>query len=251
MEIITLNHNRPDFIELQLNSLKKHLTDFNYTVFDSSQGDLIAKECEQLGVECIPIVGDRRFDEPSCKVASLLTEMWKLVPRQGLVVYLDYDMFLMNQLPDMTGYDWAFVPQLRPLITYPWTGLMMFNMDTLHPEDMNWRVASELGGDVGGFNHFYLKKHHPKVLELEMWTLVDDEEYSFNGAHTGVFHKNYAKMRQLVKDFPHPYSVDVFKTKDQPFDDYFIFHYKSASNYPPFATPEYNKLKTEALIKLL
>jgi len=51
--------------------------------------------------------------------------------------------------------------------------------------------------------------------------------------------------------FPHPVWVDLIKSQNQEIRESFIFHYKSGSNYQPFATPEYNEKKTQELIKLL
>lgn len=250
MEIVTLAYNRPDFIELQLNSLKKWVKDFNYTVFDNCPDDAVKDECERLGIKCIPI---KLFSEDASWVCGLsLNKMWEILQEwKGILMFIDPDMFLVDELPDIKGYDFAFVPQVRGDIRYPWTGLMIFNMDTLpHPEDMQWHVDYELKNtDVGGLNHYYLKEHEPKVLELEMWTLVDRYRYSFNGKDILMADENHRQIQKLVEeDFPRPYSVDMFKVKDQPF---FVFHYKAASNYPSFYTPEYNRLKTEALKKLL
>ena len=51
--------------------------------------------------------------------------------------------------------------------------------------------------------------------------------------------------------FPHPVWIDLIKTQNQEIKESFIFHYKSGSNYQPFATPEYNEKKTQELTKLL
>lgn len=253
VKIVTLAFNRPDFIELQLNSIKKWVKDFQYVVYDNCPDNSIKDECEHLGVMCIPI---KIFSaDPSWCVGLSLDMMWKgLKYEVGQLVYLDSDMFLTAKLPDMTNYNFAFVPQERENIKYPWTGLMIFNMDTLpHPEQLEWRVDySVKGADVGGLNHFYLEEHNPKILELEMLTLIDEGEYGYNGKESyGI--QNHLEIEKLAKDneFPHPYSFDLFHVKGDKSNKTFVFHYKSASNYPEFYTPEYNKLKTKALCKLL
>lgn len=251
MEIVTLAFNRPDFIELQLNSLKKYVKDFTYTVFDNCPNDDVKNECERLGIKCIPI---KLFSaDPSWVCGISLNKMWETLQYEfGILVYIDPDMFLIGELPYMGDADFAFVPQVKGQYTYPWTGFMMFNMETLpHPEALKWHVDYSLKDtDVGGLNHFYLQEHKPKVLELEMWTLIDDFKSGFNGTQTDKWEENYQRMWHLARDnkFPKPYSFDMFKVKDKPF---FLFHYKSASNYPPFYTPEYNQLKTIALKKII
>jgi hypothetical protein len=250
MEIVTLAFNRPDFIELQYNSLKKWVKEpFNFIVFDNCPDDAVKNECERLDIHCIPI---KIFSEDTSWAVGLsLNKMWEILKwKQGEFWYIDSDMFLMNELPKM-DCDMAFVPQVRGKYTYPWTGLMYFNMATLpHPEELKWQVEYKIKDtDVGGFNHFYLIAHNPKVQELEMWTLIDKDKYSFNGIDSEGY-VDHIDLIEFAKDysFPRPYSFDMFKMKDTPF---FVFHYKSASNYPSFYTPEYNKEKTEALCKLL
>jgi hypothetical protein len=51
--------------------------------------------------------------------------------------------------------------------------------------------------------------------------------------------------------FPHPFWVDLFKPHGMDFDQAFIFHYKSGSNWIPFYTKEYNAAKTAALVQFL
>jgi glycosyltransferase involved in cell wall biosynthesis len=253
VKIVTLAFNRPDFIELQLNSIKKWVPEFEFTVFDNCPDDAIKNECERLGVKCIPI---KIFSEdPSWAVGLSLDKMWATLQFEtGILVYLDSDMFLINPLPDIDDYHMAYVPQVKKQYTYPWTGLMMFNMDTLpSPGELFWHVDYRLEGtDVGGFNHFYLHKYYPRVLELEMWTLVDENKCSFNGADSICeYNDNLIATLCGINGFPRPYSIDMFKVRGKPFTEAFVFHYKSASNYAPFATPEYNRLKTEALKKYL
>jgi len=248
MHIITLAFNRPDFIELQLNSLKKWVKDFTFTVYDNAPNDSIKDECERLGIKCVPI---KVFgDDPSVTVGVSLNKLWSLLDKRGKVLYIDHDMFLINKLPKF-NCDMAFVPQVKKDYTYPWTGLMYFNFDKMiNPEQMKWQVDYSLKEtDVGGMNHYYLEFYKPKVTELEMWTLIEDNKFSFNGADC-EFKPDHDILKATAQsfDFPKPYSFDMFRVTDKPF---FIFHYKSASNYPAFYTPDYNRLKTQALCKLL
>jgi hypothetical protein len=242
MEIVTLAFNRPDFIELQLNSLKKWVKDFNYTVYDNCPDNSVKLECERLGIKCIPI---KLFSaDPSWVCGISLNKMWEILQYEfGTLVYIDPDMFLVGELPDMGDVDFAFVPQVKGQYTYPWTGFMMFNMETLpHPEALKWHVDYSLKDtDVGGLNHFYLQEYKPKVQELEMWTLTR-EGCSFNGVET-ICKPEHTEIEKI--DLPRPFDILKCKGKD------FILHYKSASNYPDFYTPEYNRLKTIALKKLL
>lgn len=249
MEIVTLAYNRPDFIELQLNSLKKWTKDFTYTVYDNAPDDSIKDECARLGITCIPI---KVFSEdPSWAVGISLNKMWDILKgSKGKLWYIDHDMFLVAPLPQIEA-DMAFVPQIRGEYMYPWTGLMYFNIDSLENKDqIDWAVDYSLKDtDVGGRNHYYLEYNKPKVQELEMWTLIDRDKYSYNGVDSNYNHI-HGEMWVLAEKyhFPRPYSFDLFNVKDgKPF----IFHYKSASGYPSFMIPQYVDSKTKALVKLL
>lgn len=250
---VTLAFNRPDFIELQYNSLRKWVGDFDYTVFDNCPYDMVEKECERLGINRIKV--NSQSGDPSWAVGMALNQMWQHLKFETRpVMYLDSDMFLINRLPDFGNCDIAFVPQHRAGgITYPWTGLMYFNMETLPaPEKMRWEVAYEVkGADVGGLNHFWLKEYAPIVKELEMWTLIDEGKFSLNGEDTKINHDNFTRISARIKGFPRPYSVDMFKVKGADWGDCFVFHYKTGSNYAPHCTDEYNQLKTKALLKIL
>jgi glycosyltransferase involved in cell wall biosynthesis len=242
IRIVTLAYNRPDFIELQLNSLKKWVKEpFEYVVYDNCPDDAIKDECDRLGVTCKPI---KIFSaDASWCVGLSLDKMWKeLQHTKGKLWYVDSDMFLTDDLPNIQA-DMAYVPQHRGEYSYPWTGLMYFNMDTLpYPEELQWAVNYDLKGtDVGGQNHHYLRTNIVETQSFSMWTLTRDG-YSYNGVDCEPL-----KVHKWLKyiDFAPPF--DVLSYDSTPF----ILHYKSASNYPEFYTPEYNAKKTEQLKKIL
>ena len=73
IKIYTYSHNRPDFIALQYESIKRHLKDdFEYIVFNNERpgGDggydekkiqIIYDKCEQIGVQCIRVELDKEL----------------------------------------------------------------------------------------------------------------------------------------------------------------------------------------------
>ena len=67
--------------------------------------------------------------------------------------------------------------------------------------------------------------------------------------------ENLNKFEQYFKTknatFPEPYYMDLIKKADDTFENSFIFHYKSGSNWLSFYTEEYNHKKTEELRKLI
>ena len=260
MKIITLAKNRPDFIKIQYESIKKHIKgDFEFVVYDDSKDGLIKNQCDKVGVQCVKIQNDGGVPyDPSMTVQFCLREMWQQLKHDtGMLVYLDSDMFFTREidvLSIMNGYDWAYVPQFRGSVEYPWTGLMFMNMDTLPNKDsICWDIATVDGQklDVGGANAHYIRDNKIKVLQLDMWSVLGVNYYSYNGVDTIDVREQHLKLEKLVEHFPKPAWVDVFAVKGKPFGEAFVFHYKSGSNYKEFATNEYNRLKTEAMIKIL
>lgn len=252
MKIVTLAYNRPDFIELQLNSIKKWVTDFEYIVFDNSLDDQVEKECKRLGIESIKV--SSHGGVANANASGAIIQMWEIMHKwKGILTFIDSDMFVTAPIPDIKNYDCAFAYLYAKGVTYPWASFWMFNLDTFpHPEEIDWRVGVEFEGCTGSYIHFHLKKYNPKVLELDAFTLYDPGK-TFNRTSAVSQHENFSKMEKLCieNDFPHPYAIDVIMVKGEPYEKRFIFHYKSGANYTDYATPEYNRLKTIALKKVI
>jgi beta-1,4-mannosyl-glycoprotein beta-1,4-N-acetylglucosaminyltransferase len=64
-----------------------------------------------------------------------------------------------------------------------------------------------------------------------------------------LYIENFFKSKKL--DLPHPFWFDFFKTVNDPIEKSFIYHYKSAGNWLPFYTEEYNRKKTRQLYEML
>lgn len=315
--IFTIANIRPDFIEIQYDSIKKFLkdTDFEYIVFNNAFNNpkryqVIEDICRRLGIRSIKVNHYRDYNnDPSLIVSACLNDMWQkhLRHMKDILFYIDSDMFLIKDLSVnemMNGYDFGFVPNYRGKnfeVMYAWTGLMFFNMNTLpNPKELVWDTGVVLGHrvDVGGLNHYYLQKYKDKirVRNLEMWHINDIERNAdgtefvtgslngnvllrmwFNGDaslkkletpdvhiskrrffpyqtevadYHSVIAQNYIKfityIDSLKVNFPRPLYFDFFKTDTGRFEDCFIFHYKSGSNWLSSSTKEYNKEKTIA-----
>ncbi len=318
--VITLANKRPDFIELQYNSFKKHLLDegweyivFNNAADDHSRSRDIEAVCATLGVQCIRLEEKKQRGDVSQIVAKSLQQVWKyILGVKDLVILIDSDMFFVKDISIikmMEGRDMAFIPNYRKKdfgIIYPWTGLLFFNMNTMpEPETFSFGLGTVEGEkvDVGGLSYYYLKKNEARlrVLYLEILGLQDvlylpngektlqcglnvntgfsirlssqnevidithsnflfsktrsfphekeREEYNVYLAKTFLSFEHYLRDRAI--DLPHPYWVDLLKVADTEFNESFIFHYKSGSNWLPFYTDAYNQKKTAALRKFL
>lgn len=144
VKIYTYSHNRPDFIELQYQTLKRHVKDdFEFIVFnnerpggdggyDAEKINQINQICEKIGIKCIRVEldpelqymnGVKMFDGESylngnIACAYSYTWGWKnyIVKNKCLSVILDSDMFLIKDISFvdmMEGYNFSYVPSYR------------------------------------------------------------------------------------------------------------------------------------------
>ncbi len=322
VKIFTIANIRPDFIEIQYESIKKFLKDkdFEFIVYNNSfnnkkRYELIENICRKLKIENIKVNHYRdNKNDASLIVADSLNYIWNkyLKYEKDILLYIDSDMFLIKDTSVeelMRNYDFAFISNYRGKdfeIKYPWTGFMIFNMNTLpNPIELKWDTGIIFGNrvDVGGLNHYYLSKYENRIriLNLEMWTLNDIDyrdnniknikgsingnaqlslsidkdnkliEFNINDIHLSrnrlfpyqkenekygeIVKNNYIEFEKYIKDnnlnFPKPIYIDLIKTYESKFNDCFILHYKSGSNWLNFSTKEYNHKKTEALVYLM
>lgn len=245
--ILSLFSNRPDFIRPQYESLKKHLNDdFMYVVVNNAYfKDDKAKEIEQIAMEdnlgYIRVRHSAGKTDISAVVADTLNFLWKkFQDTEGILAIFDCDLFFTQPVSFtemMRGYDMAFCPMYTAGKLWPWTGLMLFDMDSMSKdidfgfESLNRKTYSDVGSAVNN----YIEKHQPRIYPLDRRSILD-EDWAVKDNET-----------LYTLGFPEPYSVDIISTYQYPF----LFHYKTSSNYAKHCTKKYNTQKTKALTKLL
>lgn len=236
--LLTIACNRPDFIPLQYETAKKYLKDdFRYTVVNNSyfgqdKPEEIEAMCKKLNTGYVRVRHKIGKTEPSAVVKDTLNFLWKDFKKvKGILAIIDSDLFFtrnisFNEL--LEGYDMAFCPIFTGDKVWPWTGFMVFNMDKIKVDDINFSFACLDGKkyqDVGSAINGYIQVHHPKIKFIERKEILDEPNEMLEKA-----------------GFPHPYSVDILP---------FMFHYKTSSNYAKHCTSEYNEAKTKALWSLM
>lgn len=144
VKIYTYSHNRPDFIELQYNTIKRHVKDdFEFIVFNNERdgGDggfdpnkinQIDEICKKLNIECIRVElepefqymnnqkmfeGDRYLNG-NIACAYSYTWGWKkfICKNDCLSVIIDSDMFFIKDISFvemMEGYNFSYIPSYR------------------------------------------------------------------------------------------------------------------------------------------
>ncbi len=246
--ILSIASNRPDFIKLQYDSIKKNLQDdFYYVVVNNSyfkhdKPKQIEKICQEEGTGYARVHHKDGKTDISALMRDTLNFLWKeFKDVQGVLAIFDSDIFFTAPISFtelLEGYDMAFCPIYTAGQVWPWTGLMLFDMDKIKAEDMNFGFACLDGkkySDVGSAVNGYVQKHNPKIRLLDRKEIMN-EDWPV---------KDNATLSTL--GFPLPHSIDIIRIYEQPF----MFHYKTSSNYALHCTPKYNRLKTKALIKLL
>ncbi len=264
--IFTIANIRPDFIEIQYDSIKKFLKDkdFEYIIFNNAYNnpkryEVIEDICKKLKIRSIKVNHKRDYNNDASQiVAAALNDMWQnhLIKMRDILFYIDSDMFLVKDISIeklMNGFNFGFVPNYRGKdfeVMYAWTGLMFFNMNTLPSvEELVWDTGVVLGHrvDVGGLNHHYLLKYknNIRILNLEMWNLNDIEK-SEDGLKkiTGSLNGNVKIDIILDKDD----KLVKLHTPDFHLSDKRFFPYqKDDANY--YGTITSNYLKFEKYLK--
>jgi hypothetical protein len=212
--IYTFSHNRPDLINLQYNSIKKHLKDdFDFIIFNNekpgSEGGFekdrisqITAECKKLRITCIPVEFDldlqvlnneimfhnNQYVNGTTACAYSLSWAWKHIISKdpGISVVLDSDMFLCRDvsfIKMMEGYNFAHCPSYRNNFSfmYPWNGIVIANTQNLpNASNMTWGngIVNGTATDVGGELYYYRERHKSELKELyiDMWSILEDTQ---------------------------------------------------------------------------
>ena len=147
IKIYTYSHNRPDFIEPQYNSIKKHIKDdFEFIVFNNERNggdpgsgykperiDQIYEVCEKLNIKCIRVEldpelqfingykqfeGDSYVSGGSHACAYSFSWGWKHYISQddSISMIIDSDMFFIKDISIqnlLEDHNFAFIPSYR------------------------------------------------------------------------------------------------------------------------------------------
>lgn len=222
LRIYTFPHKRPDFIEMQVASMKKHLVgDYEFILFNNANFDRDRNHYNQIhqiardnGLQCIDVKKDKelikKFEEENrekvfnnekiyynagvaCSYPLAFAYKHYIAISGGLACIIDSDMFLVNKLDIhkiMETNDLVYMPQSRGYVEYMWNGLVFMNIDNL-PEApaMDWCGGmvenSTIPTDVGGHTYYYLNKHKKslKIKEFQLHHIGEDPDCDFQPAN--------------------------------------------------------------------
>lgn len=241
MKIFTTSHKRPDFLELQLKTFKRHLKEFEFIVFNNAVFDLdkkyyneIHKWCKNNNIKCIDVQKDNdlikkiknidnttnifksdgTYADPGVACAYPLEYGWeKVISKYNeKICIIDSDMFFIKDF-EFNG-ELAFVPQSKENdVLYMWNGIIFADLSKIS-KDISFWCSKVLNTpvDVGGQSHFYLKRNkHLDIQHLIPTHITEDSTCNFyppnyeyialNNEYIILHHRGGSNWDNMTKDY--------------------------------------------------
>jgi glycosyltransferase involved in cell wall biosynthesis len=263
--------NRPEFIRIQLASIRAHLLDdweyivvndainepYIYNFLEKGTRDSITHTCEELSVQCLEFPQDLHTNRdtlfpklqffgnnPSTRASDVY--QWALnhsLDFDGLVVIMDGDMFFVKDVSlvqKMEKANLAFLPQCREGIEYPWLNLVSFYPKlTPNIRDFSYDCGSVNGValDSGGMSYYYLQDNKENLIirHISQERISSENQQAFHLNET--FMKDYETI---------PSNSDAFP--DFEYLDDCILHYGGGSNWNSDPVL-FHQMKTKTLLE--
>jgi len=178
IKVFIFAFNRPDILQLQINSIKKYLIgNFSIEVVYDYRDDVHGNEFEKICLDN-KIVLHRHQSYPG-KSASQYhadTLMWvydNLIHNDDIVIFLDHDIFLLDEF-DVKKYlndcDISACLQSRGHVEYTWPGLLLFKYSSIKDINFNFDPTYVEGQslDSGGGTYSILRNEKIKFLPIEI-----------------------------------------------------------------------------------
>ena len=247
--IFTQSYNRPDFIEIQYQTLKKFLRDeyelivFNDAV-DQNIYNQIVQECAKHDIQCIPMPQELHHpcNYPSVRHCSIIKYTLATIGfnADDIIAFLDSDLFLIREFSIrecMKNFDIAGLEVYREHVKYLWPGLIFLDIRTMpNKETIRFECAIIDGicTDSGGSTHYYIKNNpEARVKYFDKIIFPDDffcEDCKQNDGYQCIH--NVTKMQELsfsdplitLCTFCRNYSMEIYLQNT-------FLHYRAGSNW--------------------
>jgi hypothetical protein len=282
MIIFSIFSKHEDFIELQYNSIEKHVKgQYEYVILNNGpnavQSKLNRDKCKELGIRCIDI-DSNSYGNPSMIAGGALNKMFELFKGQT-IFKIDSDMFFMSDIEleyILERNDILYIPQFSDVFSSEWIWSGVFGLNgniTSSPID----CLPEPGIDTFGKSRFLLQTPH-QTKKLRLFSLHDFNggnvvgsinndcmiKFNTNGEIVSVEREDYISKYDLSKidlyekytsiitmlkehSFPEPYMIDVITLDEVDV----IFHFKSASWQYNSSQQDHVNIKKVSTKKLL
>ncbi len=250
--IYTLADKRPDFIEPQFESFKKHIKDnYEYVVLNNAisnkkNRDEITRICKKLDIRMIHVIKDKRFNNidgekaitfwgsytnANLACAYPLNWAWEQIcedNKDNIFIIIDSDMFICKDISfnkEMEGCDASFIIQYRGphnhrkemTVTYPWNGICIFDTEKIQNiQSLSWDCGEVKGFkvDVGGGSHFWLEKNKIKIRHISEYAIHNVSEVD----------QSKIKIEAVLNGNYHYHFV--YDTKDKSLSDFYCYEHE-------------------------
>jgi glycosyltransferase involved in cell wall biosynthesis len=274
--IISVFNKHEDFIELQYNSILKHVKgDYEYIVFNNGsteeQSNKIIKICEEFNIKCIRIHVNYN-QSPSHIAGNALNESFKHLSNE-IVFKMDSDMFFIsdvNLIDVCNKYDLFYIETGSQ---YMWSGVFSINTKKLKEFNLNFLPGVIQNTDTFGqsclltndpiysrkkmFLYCILNETNGKIdgtinndcrIIITKNEIVDIEHNRFENLYSNLNEKFFSLHKKIVDfGFPKPYHIDIITLDGLDF----IIHFKSSNHDDIYKNLDYTKNKKSALISFL
>lgn len=183
LEIYSIHYNKPEYLQLQIDSFKKFINiDYKFIVIDNSIDESISKRikiiCENNNLEYIysnnkVIHGPQYYGWSHIHGLNLFKDNL-LKASNNYIMLIEHDIFLCNNLDSMferiSNNSICGVYQNRGHINYLHPGLLFFNKlmcDKLDEIDFLGGHVEGIHVDVGGQTHNYIKRENIKTEYID------------------------------------------------------------------------------------
>jgi hypothetical protein len=260
VKIISIFDKNEIFIELQYNSILKHIKcPFDYVIFNnaSSEEQAIKNEdiCKKLNIECIRIYTNYKQD-PSNIAGNGLNEAFKHIGNEK-IFKIDSDMFFISDidlLEILSKNDLFYISNKRDYFDTMWSGIFGLNLNNVSDKidfrpnvipstDTFGQSCLLLGNENYSRKEFYLLSMHNvenNILRtsfnndclvdinlINNYIKIQFSKYEINNIY---INKSISYLETFKNNnFPTPYLIDIIY-----YDNIdFVIHFKS-SNWTNF-----------------
>lgn len=274
--IVTVFNKHEDFIELQHNSIKKHVKgDYEYIVFNNASNEEQAHKinmiCNNLNINCIRISVTYNMD-PSNIAGEALNQAFKYLYDKN-IFKIDSDMFFIGdiELVDLcNNYDLFYIENQK---RFMWSAVFGMNMKKIKDINLNFRPNVIPRTDTFGQSCLIVDNMSYTRKKMFLYCILTDTNneitglinndcritlnnfnltFNENNLYTDLFEKIPSKYLEISKNmveysFPHPYHIDIITLDEKDI----IIHFKSSNHDNIYLNLDYTENKKIALKKFL
>lgn len=154
MIFYAVHFNRPDFVEIQQQSIERFKGN-RLVVVDNGTDGAIQQKCKELGVECYTTPSSAVYGDPSISHAHGLNYLKTLIDYTDDWCILDHDVFICK-IPDLEKYSLIAIKQVRegyPAYLFPGflAGSRVVTLDDVD-------FLPQIGRDTGALTSILIEK---------------------------------------------------------------------------------------------